>query len=648
MTSKQNALDFEGGDPDGDPLRVVEVGSPSTLGGELTLMSCYVGYRPPSGNVVNDSFSFTVLAGLSDRREVASGLSSLEGLRVTLRVSGDFNGDLYAYLRHESVTGTNFCVLLNRVGRTAADVWGYDDPGLEVTFEAGAANGNIHLYRDVAAPAPGTWLTGVWEPDGRSVSPLAVVDTDVADTSLSTFVPADPSGVWTLFVADVDGGALHTLESWSLEFYGKLIPTVDWADPVDLVYGTALDGTQLNAVVSVPGTAVYDPPPGTVLNAGAGQVLSMTFTPEDSGLYAGVTRSVLVDVLPKELVVTPVDVTKVYGAPLPQLTATWTGFVDGESEVDLTSPLVLHTVAGAESPVGEYAITASGADGSNYSVTFGSGVMSVTPAAAEVSVSAVAVDIPPGEALGVVAVVVPVATGFGFPSGDVQFLVDGVDTGVAVALVNGEAAATLTGLAVGPHSVSARYLGGVNFLGADAGSVVEVLVNTPPVAVDDVMERGLLTDGKVLLSVLLSNDTDADGHLLQLVSMAAVSAHGGAVAVEGDWVHYTPAAGWTNADSFTYRVADAYGATAEGTVQVTVTNGVVDAPNLHLSVASPGVLLLRFDGVPGQTYRVEWAGDPSGLWSLLGEAMASETGAFEITDAVAGGAGSRFYRCVSP
>jgi len=34
------------------------------------------------------------------------------------------------------------------------------------------------------------------------------------------------------------------------------------------VYGTALGATQLNATASVPGTFVYAPPAGTVLNAG--------------------------------------------------------------------------------------------------------------------------------------------------------------------------------------------------------------------------------------------------------------------------------------------------------------------------------------------------------------------------------------------
>ena len=39
--------------------------------------------------------------------------------------------------------------------------------------------------------------------------------------------------------------------------------------PADITYGTALSATQLNATANVPGTFVYTPVAGTVLNAGA-------------------------------------------------------------------------------------------------------------------------------------------------------------------------------------------------------------------------------------------------------------------------------------------------------------------------------------------------------------------------------------------
>ena len=62
----------------------------------------------------------------------------------------------------------------------------------------------------------------------------------------------------------------------------KATPTITWANPADITYGTALSTTQLDATASVPGTLTYTPVAGTVLNAGAGQTLSVSFTPTDS------------------------------------------------------------------------------------------------------------------------------------------------------------------------------------------------------------------------------------------------------------------------------------------------------------------------------------------------------------------------------
>src|SRR4029078_4433259 len=77
----------------------------------------------------------------------------------------------------------------------------------------------------------------------------------------------------------------------------KATPTLTWAAPADIVYGTALSATQLNATTTVPGTFAYTPPATTVLAAGAAQSLSVTFTPTDGANYTTATRSVAINVL---------------------------------------------------------------------------------------------------------------------------------------------------------------------------------------------------------------------------------------------------------------------------------------------------------------------------------------------------------------
>ncbi len=71
----------------------------------------------------------------------------------------------------------------------------------------------------------------------------------------------------------------------------KTAPTITWAAPAAITYGAALSSTQLDATASVPGTFVYNPAAGTVLNAGT-QTLSATFTPSDTTKYPTATSSV--------------------------------------------------------------------------------------------------------------------------------------------------------------------------------------------------------------------------------------------------------------------------------------------------------------------------------------------------------------------
>ena len=78
----------------------------------------------------------------------------------------------------------------------------------------------------------------------------------------------------------------------------KATPTVAWSAPADITYGTALSAMQLNATANVPGSFVYTPAVGTVLNAGAGQLLNVTFTPTDTTNYTTASAATLINVNP--------------------------------------------------------------------------------------------------------------------------------------------------------------------------------------------------------------------------------------------------------------------------------------------------------------------------------------------------------------
>src|SRR5207245_139344 len=97
----------------------------------------------------------------------------------------------------------------------------------------------------------------------------------------------------------------------------KATPTITWPTPANIVYGTALSATQLNATTSVLGTFVYTPAAGTVLNAGAAQTLSVTFTPTDAANYTTATTSVAITVAKATPTITwPAPATITYGTAL--------------------------------------------------------------------------------------------------------------------------------------------------------------------------------------------------------------------------------------------------------------------------------------------------------------------------------------------
>jgi MBG domain (YGX type) len=85
-------------------------------------------------------------------------------------------------------------------------------------------------------------------------------------------------------------------------------------------------------------------------------------------------------VTPAALLVTAENKSRVYGAANPPLTAAFAGFVNGDTEASLDTPVSLSTTADAASPVGPHPITAAGASDANYTVTFAAGTLTVTPA----------------------------------------------------------------------------------------------------------------------------------------------------------------------------------------------------------------------------------------------------------------------------
>jgi hypothetical protein len=88
------------------------------------------------------------------------------------------------------------------------------------------------------------------------------------------------------------------------------------------------------------------------------------------------------------LTVSADNASRTYGTANPTFTASYSGFVNGEDSTALSGTLAFSTLAGAASPIGNYAITPSGLSSTNYTITFAEGSLTITPAALTVTADA--------------------------------------------------------------------------------------------------------------------------------------------------------------------------------------------------------------------------------------------------------------------
>jgi CSLREA domain-containing protein len=169
-------------------------------------------------------------------------------------------------------------------------------------------------------------------------------------------------------------------------------PSLTWAQPSAITYGTSLSGV-LNAALSpawssVAGAIAYTATPtggvatpvtaATVLGAGS-YTLKATFTPTDKADYATATANVTLSIGKATLTVTAASPSITYGQTLPAYTATYSNFVNGDGTGVLSGAPSLTTTPAAPSAAGTYPITAAigTLSAANYTFTFVNGTLTI-------------------------------------------------------------------------------------------------------------------------------------------------------------------------------------------------------------------------------------------------------------------------------
>ncbi len=243
-------------------------------------------------------------------------------------------------------------------------------------------------YDGLAHPATGS-VTGA---PGENLGAAVITYTDLGTGTSSSAAPVN-AGSYTVN-ASFDGNANYfsSTNSSATIMITKASLTIT-AENKTKLYGAALP----SLTVMYDGFVNGETPsnlatlPSITTDAAAGSHVgdySITPTGAVAANYAIKYVNGTLKITPAGLTITADDKTRLYGAALPALTASYAGFVNGDTPASLTTLRPLTTSAPATSPAGTYPITAGQAVSADYTITYNAGTLSIAKAPLTMSAAA--------------------------------------------------------------------------------------------------------------------------------------------------------------------------------------------------------------------------------------------------------------------
>jgi hypothetical protein len=249
----------------------------------LSALSCSTGSMMGSGT---DSCTVTLSAAAPSGGLSVSVSSGNAAVAVPATVTVPANATSAGFTATVSSVATAQTVTLTASTGSVSETFvlqlNVEAPAISSAASASGMVGSGFSYQTTATNTPTSYgATGL--PAGMKVSSgtgLISGTPTAAGTSTATLSATNSAGT---------GNATLTLT------IAAATPTITWAAPAAITYGTALSTTQLDASSTVAGTFSYSPAAGTVLTAGS-HAITATFTPTDSTDYATATSSVSITV----------------------------------------------------------------------------------------------------------------------------------------------------------------------------------------------------------------------------------------------------------------------------------------------------------------------------------------------------------------
>jgi hypothetical protein len=400
----------------------VTVGSVSFLNGASTLATVNVdgngqaSYSTSALPVAGSPYTITAVYNPSGNYQTSSGTTSLSVTPAPLSVTADSQSMVYGSAV-PTLTGTltgvvngdNITVSYSTTATSSSDVIA---GGYAITAILNDPDNRLGNYNVTNTPGVLTITTAnqtiSWSNPADIVYGTALSSTQLNGT-VSVVGPA-PAGALTYSqaagtVLNAGAGQTLTVTAAATQDYNAASASVTinvtpaplsvTVDSKSMVYGSAvptLTGTLTGVVNGDNITASYSTTANSSSHvAGSPYAITTTLNDPDGrlGNYTVTNTAGTLTVTPAPLTITANDASKVYGAALPALSASYSGFVNGDSAASLTTQPTLTTTATAASQVAgsPYAITASGAVDSDYTISYVAGSLTVTPATPTVVVS---------------------------------------------------------------------------------------------------------------------------------------------------------------------------------------------------------------------------------------------------------------------
>ncbi len=232
-----------------------------------------------------------------------------------------------------------------------------------VSFGGSPSNATLGLPVTIA-PAPVYIRLAATTPVGNYSGNIVLSTTGGQNIDVQVPVSTVSPAPLTITAGNVNktyGTSLTGGPGWT-QFTSTGLQNGETIGSVSIAYGPG--GDPAAAVGTYTGSAITSAPIGGMFSASN---YTITYIPGN------------VIVVPASLTVTADNKTKIFLAPNPPLTVTYSGFVNNDLPDSLTVQPVVTTMAVTSSPAGPYPITVNGAASPNYTFIYVDGILTVTP-----------------------------------------------------------------------------------------------------------------------------------------------------------------------------------------------------------------------------------------------------------------------------